>query len=569
MQQAQAKDPVFLLGAVTDRRLAALRLVLALAATLIIYLIPPEPDRYLATTYYALAAYAVYSFLVYVASGHRMNFPLNALYALTFVDLAWYTLLTSLSNGTNSLFFFFYLFAIIVAASRGGAHFGLVVTVVSAILCVGVCLLVPPEGDLDMTRVTLRPFTIMALGYILSYWGGAEVALKRKMTLLNDLSLVANPRFGADWTIELILRRLLGFWEASYCLLLLVRDNDFELYLVSSEDPNRCQKVPVQSQSDVPFIDVSDSSALVYNDRPRSWTGRKSFRSYDPRTGAASTRPLPPGEALAEFLSARSFVSVPLHYRERFRGRIVVSSARPNLFDIGDAAFLQQVANQALPVIENIRLVDRLASDASEMERNRIARSVHDRVIQPYYGLQIGLKALHSVLDGEHNGSTLSETNGKSPVALLSELMAMTADGIDELRQYVSGLKQSPNGDTRLADSIRRFASKFENATGIHVKVQDNTEGFLGNDRLTSEMFQMAAEALSNVHRHTQARSARVSLNLDGNTIRLQVENESARQGGRAQFTPRSISDRAEALGGRTEVLLEEDRTVLRVDVPL
>jgi signal transduction histidine kinase len=569
MQQAAAKDPVFLLGAVTDRRLAALRLVLAVAATIIIYLIPPEPDRYLAPTYYALVAYAIYSFVVYAVSGHRMNFSLNALYALTFVDLAWYTLLTSLSNGTNSLFFFFYLFAIIVAASRGGAQFGLIVTVVSAILCVGVCLLAPPEGDVDMTRVTLRPFTIMALGYILSYWGGAEIALKRKMTLLNELSLVANPRFGADWTIELILRRLLGFWDASYCLLLLVRDSDFELYLVSSEDPNRCQKVPVQSQSDVPFIDISDPCALVYNDRPRRWTGRKSFRSHDPRTAAVTTRPLPPGEALAEFLSARSFVSVPLHFRERFRGRIVVSSARANTFDIGDAAFLQQVANQALPVIENIRLVDRLASDASEMERNRIARSVHDRVIQPYYGLQIGLKALHSVLDGEHNGTPLSEPNGKNPVALLSELMAMTADGIDELRQYVSGLRQSPNGDTRLADSIRRFASKFENATGIHVKVQDNTEGFLGNDRLTSEMFQMAAEALSNVHRHTQSRSARVTLNLDGNTIRLQVENECGRQGGWTQFTPRSISDRAEALGGRTEVLLEEDRTVLRVEVPL
>ena len=145
----------------------------------------------------------------------------------------------------------------------------------------------------------------------------------------------------------------------------------------------------------------------------------------------------------------------------------------------------------------------------------------------------------------------------------------MTADGIDELRQYVSGLKQSRSGDTRIADSIRRFASKFENATGIHVKVTDQTEGFVGNDRLTSEMFQMAAEALSNVHRHTQARSARVSLSLEGNVIQLQVENDRGQGADPAQFTPGSISDRAEALGGRTEVLLEEGRTVLRVEVPL
>ena len=101
-------------------------------------------------------------------------------------------------------------------------------------------------------------FTIVGLGYILSYWGGAETALKRKMALLNELSLVANPRFGVDWTIELILRRLLGFWDASYCLILLVHETGLELYLVSSDDPKRCQKVPVRSQSDVPFIDMSD-----------------------------------------------------------------------------------------------------------------------------------------------------------------------------------------------------------------------------------------------------------------------------------------------------------------------
>jgi signal transduction histidine kinase len=266
---------------------------------------------------------------------------------------------------------------------------------------------------------------------------------------------------------------------------------------------------------------------------------------------------------LAEFLSARSFVGVPLHYRERLRGRILVSSERSHAFDVGDAVFLQHVANQIMPVIENIRLVDRLASDASEEERNRIARSVHDRVIQPYYGLQIGLKALQSVLHNGHNGGS------EKSAVLLEELMVMTADGIDELRQYVSGLKQSRSNGTHLSESIRRFAAKFEQATGIHVKVIDETGGFVGNERLTSEMFQMAAEALSNVHRHTQARSARVCLSLEGNVVRLQVENDLAGDLEPPRFSPGSITDRAEALGGKTDVLAAEGRTVLRVEVPL
>jgi signal transduction histidine kinase len=278
---------------------------------------------------------------------------------------------------------------------------------------------------------------------------------------------------------------------------------------------------------------------------------------------------LPAGEALAEFLSARSFVGVPIHYRERLRGRILVSSERSHAFDVGDAVFLQQVANQIVPVIENIRLVERLASDASEEERNRIARSVHDRVIQPYYGLQIGLKALQSVLNNGHNGNAEPSGAEKKSAVLLEELMTMTSEGIDELRQYVSGLKLSRTDGSHLADSIRRFASKFENATGIHVKVVDETEGFVGNARLTSEMFQMAAEALSNVHRHTHARSALVGLSLAGNAVRLQVENELVGDVEPPRFSPGSITDRAEALGGTTEVVSEHGRTVLRVEVPL
>lgn len=566
MQRGEIEDPITILGAVTDRRLSALRLKLALAALLIVYLVSPHPHARL--TDYFLAAYAIYSLAVYLVARRSVNFSPVVMRTLVCVDLVWYTALIASNSGTQGLYFF-YLFAVIVAASRGGAAFGFLVTVISAFLCITVGFFAVPPGPFDQTRFVMRPLAIIGLGYILAYWGGAELVLKRKLVLLKELSLVANPRFGVDWTIELILRRLLQFWDASYCLILLAHDTGLQMYLVSSEAPNQCQRVLVQGQSDIPFIDVSDSAAVVYSDRPRVWPGPPAYRSYDPRTNATTQRPLPPGEALAEFLSARSFVGVPLHYRERLRGRILVSSGRSHAFDVGDAVFLQHVANQIVPVIENIRLVERLASDASEEERNRIARSVHDRVIQPYYGLQIGLKALQSVLNNGQNGDSEHSSAQKKSSVLLEELMTMTSEGIDELRQYVSGLKQSRTNGSHLADSIQRFAAKFEHATGIHVKVVDETGGFAGNGRLTSEMFQMAAEALSNVHRHTHARSARVGLSLAGNAVRLQVENELAGDAEPPSFSPGSITDRAEALGGTTEVVSEDGRTVLRVEVPL
>jgi signal transduction histidine kinase len=147
--------------------------------------------------------------------------------------------------------------------------------------------------------------------------------------------------------------------------------------------------------------------------------------------------------------------------------------------------------------------------------------------------------------------------------------MTMTTEGINELREYVYGIKQTPANATRLADSIRRFAGKFEGATGIRVDVAGGSDAFSANDRLTAEVFQMTAEALSNIHRHTQSRSAQVSLNLQSNNLVLQIENESEPDAEPVRFSPASISERADALGGTTEVFWRHGRTILKVEVPL
>ena len=106
-------EPIALLGAVTDRRLAALRLILAAAGLLIIYVLPSW-NRYLTPVYYVLGAYIVYSFVVYTASERHVNFSRIVLQRLVWVDLAWCTVLVSLTDGVSSIFYFLYLFHRIV-----------------------------------------------------------------------------------------------------------------------------------------------------------------------------------------------------------------------------------------------------------------------------------------------------------------------------------------------------------------------------------------------------------------------------------------------------------------------
>ena len=90
------------------------------------------------------------------------------------------------------------------------------------------------------------------------------------------------------------------------------------------------------------------------------------------------------------------------------------------------------------------------------------------------------------------------------------------------------------------------------------------------HDRLAAEIFQMAAEALSNVQRHTSATSVTVNLEEEENgCVVVKVENEVMEPAINSEFVPRSISARAEALGGYTKVSVSDCRTVVQVGIPI
>ena len=92
--------------------------------------------------------------------------------------------------------------------------------------------------------------------------------------------------------------------------------------------------------------------------------------------------------------------------------------------------FMLQLMDHVTPVMENIRLIDNLASDAAEQERQRIAHDIHDSVIQPYLGLQFGLAALDQKLEA---GNTAIREN-------VQELLELTNHELAELRRLRLGL---------------------------------------------------------------------------------------------------------------------------------
>src|SRR5262245_52792712 len=439
-------------GAVTDRTLAGLRLLLSISALLIIVIDPTEPSRFRSLTHAALVGYILYSFAIYLIARHHTNFRWTTMQYVIWADVVWYSALMTLGTGTNAVFFFFFLFAIIAGSCRGGTQLGFTLTAVSAVIFFTVNWLLSANLDLTLGRLGLRTVYMAALGYILAYWGGAEATLRNRLTFLKELSVVANPRFGVDRTIRQMLRRLLDFYRADYCFLLLgATDTELTFYCLTRESV-AAEVAPMRlpEKTTIPLLNNLDPTTAAFAEKSSFWKIRPSYRSYDSRTHAVTELPLDTAVVTADALNVRSFITAPMRYRELVRGRVLVGSSKPRAFDLEDAAFLQQAADQVLPLIENMRIVDHLASDAAEEERRRIARSVHDRVIQPYLGLQLGLKALQQELSPNETRDP-SDPSDKGMI-MLEQLVCMTREGIDELRKYVGDLKETQMEPAPLMD---------------------------------------------------------------------------------------------------------------------
>jgi signal transduction histidine kinase len=559
---------------------ALMRVVLAVSGLTVVTLVPAGPEHFASPVSLALVIYAVYSIAVWLFELKGVA-PTRALSDWGhWIDVVCYTSLIALSRGTVSIFFW-YFFPILVASFRWGFWAGIRVVLTSAILPTLVGLWsAPPGGEVEQQRFLIRPIYFVTVGYMMAYWGGAEVRLRRRMSLLQEVGAISNPRFGVDRTLGVIMNRLIHFYQADGCTIITTDPVTGGASLrrsgrASSEEAARHRAIP--SEVAVLLLSAPGSKGVVYSaSTERPWLGAgavcRAFELFDPANapigpdagdgaGAPSAGDgidVASCEAIATALDAQAFVSVPLSFRNRISGRIFLTVDSPRVFDASDARFLKQAVDQVLPLVDNISLVNQLASDAAEEERRKIARDIHDSVIQPYVGLQIGLAGLREKLAA--NGSELSGD--------MERLMEMTNQGITDLRRQVSALKEKGGKEGSLLPAVWRFATRFTEATGIAVQVEAEAD-IQVEDRLAAEAFQMVAEGLSNVRRHTGAAHATVGLACRDGSLHLRIENEGTRDS-LAPFVPRSLSERAAALGGAAQVLRRENgTTVVSIEVPL
>jgi signal transduction histidine kinase len=560
IERVQTVSELVSLESVDGRMISLLRLILALSALIIIYIDPSEPDRFVVITYAALVVYSAYSGLLFLlALRHSQNLPFKIAH---WIDVGCYLVLIALSSGTNSIFFFFFFFAILVASFRGGFKSGLQVTVASTVLFTVIGFVTsPPKPAFELNRFLLRSIYLLVLGYMMAYWGGAEITLKRRLSLLKDVTASANPRFGIEHMLSSVIKKLRAFYDAELSLLV-YSDLPASEYRLLRADRSNVEAVGMTER--IPqmlaqlLLAFPQDLAVVY--KGRRWPfGNSYYYGFDISKRQRIDAGREEAVSLAAQFECESFVSIPARFHDKAAGRIYLASRR-YIFTTSDVEFLTQIFEQVAPILDRIRLLERLASSAAEQERQRLARDIHDSVIQPYVGLQYKLAAIRNKAGTE--GSELAQD--------LERLYQVTTNEIGHLRGFVGGLKELEGPQDDLICALRRFAQQFAESYNIDVQVECN--GVVNvRHRLAAEVIAIVQEGLSNIRKHTSAKSGTILLERADKYLSIHIENDNPTAGDAPpHFQPGSITERAQDLGGRAFVEANRTgRTVVTVEIPL
>jgi PAS domain S-box-containing protein len=201
---------------------------------------------------------------------------------------------------------------------------------------------------------------------------------------------------------------------------------------------------------------------------------------------------------------------------------------------------------------------------AQEEERRRIARELHDESGQLLTALLVGLRTLEDT-------RTLAEVKVQG-----QRLREITAQAIDEVGRLARGLHPTVLDDHGLGVALSRYSAEYTKSHNITVNL---TLHELDSSNLPSAvqitLYRILQEALTNVARHSGAKTVSIRLNCSARSVEAEVIDDGCGFDVKAvsvsshRLGIQSMRERAAMLGGTVNFTSNRKGTKILVQIPL
>jgi signal transduction histidine kinase len=197
--------------------------------------------------------------------------------------------------------------------------------------------------------------------------------------------------------------------------------------------------------------------------------------------------------------------------------------------------------------------------EARVAERTRIARELHDTLIQSFHGLLLRFHTVSQLLPAQPAKAKES----------LDSAIERAAQAITEGRDAVQGLRESTVETNDLARSVNTIGEELvahppnREAPAFRVSVEGESRDLHPIQR--DEIYRIAAEALRNAFLHAEARQIEVEIRYDSQQFRLRVRDDGkgvsaavlSAQGREGHYGLPGMRERAKLIGGKLVIWSE------------
>jgi two-component system NarL family sensor kinase len=239
--------------------------------------------------------------------------------------------------------------------------------------------------------------------------------------------------------------------------------------------------------------------------------------------------------------------SIPLYFQDKPLGILNVTGPSWRRLSYEELHLLSTIAYQVGIAIERARLADESARLARAEERTRLAREIHDTLAQSLTAI-----ALH--LEGALRHLTVRPERARDR---LERALRTARESLEEARRSVLDLRAGPPAGRPLGAAIRGLARSFTGETGVRVRVRSEQKRKLPL-RAEAELYRIAQEALTNIHRHARASEVEILLQDTVRGVRLTIRDNGTGFDLRAVEPDRhglvGMRERARLLGGTLRV---------------